>query len=60
MYKVRVLFDDFGEIIDVFPDFISAKEKFLFYINCSVEFNSNVRCINLMNGKGSIKMFKNH
>lgn len=60
-YKVRVLFDDFKEKIVDGLTYQEALDKFRFYIDCVLQFSMNdVRCVNLMNGKGTIKMFENH
>lgn len=58
-YKVRVLHDDFKETVHDGLDYHSAVEKFMFYVSAVLEFNLNVRCVNIMNGKGTIKMFQN-
>lgn len=59
-YMVRVLHDDFKETILEGLDWSTAVDRFIFYVRAALELNVSVRCVNIMNGKGTIKMFKNH
>lgn len=59
-YKVRVLHDDFKETIIEGLDWSTAVDRFIFYVRAALELNVSVRCVNLMNGKGTIKLFQNH
>lgn len=58
-YKVRVLHDDLKETVHEGLDYHDAVDKFLFYVSAILVFNLNVRCVIIMNGKGSIRMFEN-
>lgn len=59
-YKVRVLHDDFKETVLEGLDWPTAVDRFVFYVRAALELNVSIRCVNIMNGKGSIRMYSNH
>lgn len=60
MYRVRVLHNNYKETIHDGLNYVEALDQFKFYCDATLEFNLDVRCINLFNGKKCIKMLSNH
>lgn len=60
MYRVRVLFVSGKEMSQSGLSYDEAKNLFKFCIDCILEFGLSVRVVNLMNGKGTVKMFENY
>lgn len=61
MYKVRYVSRDFK--VDhsvVCSSYDEAVDRFLFYVRCALELNVDIRCVNIIQGKKSIKLFQNH
>lgn len=62
-YKVRVLLGApyFKEEVFENLSYQDAVEKFKFYVSVCLEFSEfSVRCVNIIKGKKSIKLFQNH
>lgn len=62
MYKVSVLTDGVlsTRLQTECSSYSDAVEKFLFYVHLSLENGFSVRCVNLIKGKKTIKLFQNH
>lgn len=62
MYKVRVIVDDpqKSEIIKECASKQEAFSLFLFYVGAALELNCSIWCVNVLNGRKSIKLFTNH
>lgn len=61
-FVVRVLFNDLNrtESLESFDHLSDAIEQFIYYVRAVLEFNLNVRVVNIFKGKKSIKMFQNY
>ena len=62
-YKVRVLKPTKGADLEIWHEnltYYSAVDLFKFYVDAVLEFNLEVRCINIFSGKRCIKLFQNH
>lgn len=61
-YRVRVLFSGAGrsEFNYLFDSYSDAKDRFVFYVHCCLEFDLNVRCVNIFRNKKCIKYFQNY
>lgn len=62
MYKVSVLTDGLlsTRLQNECSSYSDAVEKFLFYVHLALEDGLSVRCVNIIKGRKSIKMFVNH
>ena len=61
MYKVRFVSKDFKiEHVESCKSYDEAVDRFIYYVRCALELNVNIRCVNIINGKKSIKLFQNH
>lgn len=61
-FVVRVLFNDLKrtESLESFDHLSDAIEQFVYYVRAVLEFDLNVRVVNIFKGKKSIKMFQNY
>lgn len=62
-YKIRVLhYDCYKLASDTLSNlsYSDALDRFLFYAHAALELGLGIRCVNIMLGNKSIKMFQNH
>lgn len=59
-FKVRVVDDNCNVTLIENLSWSDAIDRFLFYVHCALELGVHLRCVNIIIGKKTIRMFSNH